>query len=78
MWTEITDLIVLGRNYWSSCRVLCEFHVCALHAELMEVDGMEASQRYFKLPPPEKDENVQVWHHIFYSSIMPSYTEVFL
>ena len=22
MWTEITDLVVLGRNYWSSCRVL--------------------------------------------------------
>ena len=21
MWTEITDLVVLGRNYWSSCRV---------------------------------------------------------
>ena len=47
---EITDLIVLGRNYWSSCRVLCEFQVCALLAELMEVDRMEASQRYFQLP----------------------------
>ena len=22
MWTEIIDLVVLGRNYWSSCRVL--------------------------------------------------------
>ena len=21
MWTEITDLVILGRNYWSSCRV---------------------------------------------------------
>ena len=21
MWTKITDLVVLGRNYWSSCRV---------------------------------------------------------
>ena len=21
MWTEITDLVVLGRNYWNSCRV---------------------------------------------------------
>ena len=21
IWTEITDLVVLGRNYWSSCRV---------------------------------------------------------
>ena len=21
MWTEIIDLVVLGRNYWSSCRV---------------------------------------------------------
>ena len=22
MWTEIIDLVILGRNYWSSCRVL--------------------------------------------------------
>ena len=21
MWTEIIDLVVLGRNYWGSCRV---------------------------------------------------------
>ena len=21
MWTETTDIVILGRNYWSSCRV---------------------------------------------------------
>ena len=24
MWKEIIDLVVLGRNYWSSCRVRTE------------------------------------------------------
>ena len=24
MWTEITDIVILGRNYWSSCRVICQ------------------------------------------------------
>ena len=27
MWTEIIDLVVLGRKYWSSCRVLNELSV---------------------------------------------------
>ena len=26
IWTEITDIIVLGRKYWSSCRVFISFH----------------------------------------------------
>ena len=42
IWTEIIDLVILGRNYWSSCRVYTWAPIFAMnHLEFWFITSKE-------------------------------------
>ena len=41
MWTEIIDLVILGRDYWSSCRVLSRYFTMSYFCSVNELHIMD-------------------------------------
>ena len=74
IWTEIIDLVVLGRNYWSSCRVKIQYsfirttkkkkwngiHMPYETLSLIGVTFEDEFQKYLRLKGKKQGEIVQV------------------